>query len=736
MDDLSDSAYEHAPTGLQNVPRRTLRKGTHSCIECKRRKTRCFFDNSATVCIGCQRRGLKCIGQEFMDVPARSGEGQDMAERLKRVEQLLEGITSGLAGQSIRQEAQYLTADSTEISPDNIESMHDEGQIQTDVDSAIAYPWMEYAETCRALHALLPSQNDADTLISAGRSTIYLQALCNPYSELFQRRNVQESIKMSAIPSVSAHPAVLARKLLHLALCIQQLDPSFDASTLRLGYTPRVAMDKYFQAATMAVTCHDNLVDSVEGLECLLCEGVYLVNCGNLRRALASLRRASTLAQFMGLHRPKAFRVLKQLDAGTHISCEVTWIHIAYLERYLSLLLGMPTSIMSATFAPAEKSACETDSEWIEKVQIDICKLIIQRNQGYNDNLATTQRIDQTLTEVATSIPADWWSPLNYRPGMDAGDVMSKVISMQMQIVHYNLLVILHLPYMLRNSTDSRFDYNKMTGTYASREVLSRYITFRSVVRVVYCCRPVDFCAFAAAMTLLLVHMNEHQPNSGGLLGHQRQGDRALIERTITMLDELNELNNDELSRETAQLARKLLDIEADIAQGGERYSSSISKDGQNEANQDFGQSFYLDIPYFGTVRLDRDVPLPADIQYVTSTSSSSYADHWSTASAPAINLSFDPHFTPSQTDASHRASPTTEHALKQYHDQHGVAQFMKYHPVAANQDKDMDMPDLMATAEDWAFQGVDTTFFQMLTVGLGAYQGISEDQWFSFQSV
>lgn len=47
--------------------RRKLRKGTHSCWECKRRKMRCIFDpgtNSAT-CNGCQRRSSQCISQEF-----------------------------------------------------------------------------------------------------------------------------------------------------------------------------------------------------------------------------------------------------------------------------------------------------------------------------------------------------------------------------------------------------------------------------------------------------------------------------------------------------------------------------------------------------------------------------------------------------------------------------------------------------------------------------------------------
>jgi hypothetical protein len=49
--------------------RRKVRKGTHSCWECKRRKMKCIFDPriSSTSCNGCRRRGSPCIGQEFSE---------------------------------------------------------------------------------------------------------------------------------------------------------------------------------------------------------------------------------------------------------------------------------------------------------------------------------------------------------------------------------------------------------------------------------------------------------------------------------------------------------------------------------------------------------------------------------------------------------------------------------------------------------------------------------------------
>ena len=64
--------------------RRRLRKGTHSCWECKRRKMRCILDplTDATTCKGCRRRGSQCVSQEFpeelslsMDKTNKRGDG-------------------------------------------------------------------------------------------------------------------------------------------------------------------------------------------------------------------------------------------------------------------------------------------------------------------------------------------------------------------------------------------------------------------------------------------------------------------------------------------------------------------------------------------------------------------------------------------------------------------------------------------------------------------------------------
>ena len=75
------------------------------------------------------------------------------------------------------------------------------------------------------------------------------------------------------------------------------------------------------------------------------------------------------------------------------------------------------------------------------------------------------------------------------------------------------------------------------------------------------------------------------------------------------MMDELNRLNNDQFCRETAALTRKLLDLETECVKGHDAYDVKIVE-GQECNAKDTGQVFNLTIPYFGTVKVSREVSL------------------------------------------------------------------------------------------------------------------------------
>ncbi|KAK2764479.1 hypothetical protein FQN54_009174 [Arachnomyces sp. PD_36] len=566
-------------------------------------------------------------------------------------------------------------------------------------------PHLNYSEISNTLHAHLPSQEDANLLIGTGKAILFVQAIAQHYTGDFPPVS-----SLKALPSATAHPVLLARKLLQLAICIQRLDPSLERRVLNLNKYPKDAMKTYFTVASSMVTCHDELLDSVEGLECLTYEGFYLVNSGNLRRALTCFRRAATLAQFMGLHRKTQYESLKKLDPATNVSVVVMWARIAYLERYLSLLLGMPTAISQVQFGPDDTLLETSSADWFERAQIDICERMIERNEKRNHNdLAVTHKIDSELNKIAKSMPPTWRAPLALHQSKDDQDIMVKVISAQMQIIHYNLLTVLHLPYLLWKTDESRSEYSKTTCIYASREVLNRFIAFRSTVKIVSCCRLVDFCAFTAALTLLLVYLNSHKGISGSMFTHQRPGDRALIKAAMETMEELNILNDDGLTRKSAELTKKLLDLEDQGAQVDHIYSISVEEKKCN-TSADEGNCFYLQVPYFGTVKIASETPpptQPAEKGFALDPSPRPLGRYstWSHTGLVQQPVSQNVYMSHQMQVSQQLPSPNDPFPPP----------WGQPRMIVQNEESrqfDLQMPSLMTGADDWVFQGVDSAFF------------------------
>merc|ERR1712093_346347 len=78
----------------QGPPRKKMRKGTKSCLECRRRKIKCTFEPERTaICNECYARGSTCIDQEHGDIQTytQSNAEQSTYSLRERVSQL-EGL--------------------------------------------------------------------------------------------------------------------------------------------------------------------------------------------------------------------------------------------------------------------------------------------------------------------------------------------------------------------------------------------------------------------------------------------------------------------------------------------------------------------------------------------------------------------------------------------------------------------------------------------------------------------
>jgi hypothetical protein len=145
---------------------------------------------------------------------------------------------------------------------------------------------------------LMPSQADMDVIYSTNVCSILLNSVS--WSSL--NSNDQKTPSPFDVAEVEKQGTVaIARTLLYVAVCIQQLEPTFDKSRLNIQPSLKVRTERILSTVNALVTSDDDLVTCLEGIECLILQGMIAINDGSPRRAWLIYRRALNLGQLMGL---------------------------------------------------------------------------------------------------------------------------------------------------------------------------------------------------------------------------------------------------------------------------------------------------------------------------------------------------------------------------------------------------------------------------------------------------
>ncbi|KAG9679420.1 hypothetical protein KCU87_g795, partial [Aureobasidium melanogenum] len=235
--------------------RRKVRKGTQSCWECKRRKVRCVLTEN--ICQNCSRRGTVCISQELPD-----------ASRLITPSPSEEGALPGANPHNL---SSYSTPNST--------SNFQDGDLN------------------RTLRSMWPIQHELDQILALpiGLSVLCHSEVCNFYNNPTSQ-GLPSTRDMLQLPPTGSHPVLIARKLLLLGNYLQGVVlPSDRASQIPESWYQNT-MFRVMEAA-IKITKNEDLVTSVEGLECIMLEATYQNYAGNLHQAWMAVRRATTIAQ-------------------------------------------------------------------------------------------------------------------------------------------------------------------------------------------------------------------------------------------------------------------------------------------------------------------------------------------------------------------------------------------------------------------------------------------------------
>lgn len=581
--------------------RRKVRKGTRNCWECKRRKVRCIFTADHAVCNNCRRRGTACIGQELPDHAAPSDSTNQVEARLERVEGLLAHLAND-TGNSF----DPVPLEQTPPAPSK-------QHISAPSDRVTG----KYDALCRELVAAWPSEHDLNVIASlpTGLSMpLYLRA-CSPYP-IAPDKEPPSPREMLQLPPPGSHPVLVARSLMLLGTFLQSVVPSAFHKLGALGDSYREMMASAVDRAIRLVTTNDELIGFVEALQCILLEVMYQNHAGHLHRAWMAVRRATATAQLMGIHQSRNSPYLKFLEPATRAAFDPDYIcfRLIQMDRYLSLMLGLPQTPLEGRFViPKDLSTFDPVAR-LERLQCEVSGRIAQRTSADINDISKTRETDKILQDAAAQMPPQWWLIPAFT---NESEIVSDTMRLMVQFTQHHLLARLHLPYLLHCSPDNNnvYDYSRITAVNASRELLSRYVVFRTVNPAHFYCRGCDFLAFVATTIMCLAHISfrSHIGGSGSgsvynFLMHSRPTDRGMMERTSEIIESMaRESSSDAIAPKLTNIIRHLLDVEANAANGAIYCTSSSSGEGEGGeiAGSLTDKALHVHIPYFGTINFE-----------------------------------------------------------------------------------------------------------------------------------
>lgn len=443
----------------------------------------------------------------------------------------------------------------------------------------------------------------------------------------------------------TSHPSFIARALLLVATSLQFSDDHV-LSQLGLPLPPQDLIEKILSHTSTLVTSNDELVGTMEGLECLVLQGVYYCNVGKPRRAWLCFRRALDVAQLMGLHHRMGLSD-KDTEAEPLERLRHMWWIIIEADRFIAMLLGLPYGIANKhcdlEIDDVEAAGLSREEIYRRKLTI-VAGDIIDRNHASKSSAFTaTQEIDEKLEALASEMPAEWWGLPAVPCPIEPGKLARLNSRIRVQFLHYQSETFLHLPFMMRAAAEPRFNYNKSVCLKATRELIRRYLVLRELyANYHFVCKVTDFQAFTSVIILLL---NLLEPRSAQDDYTQQQRDAQDWQE----IDKVMQIFSD-----------KTAGIDNAVASQGIKAIKALSAIGRN-GDQNSG-SMKLEIPYFGTLSIAKGSRFQFE---ATAQSASESTSRWQPHHAAAPVTQSVPVLSPSESQqyqGLNRAAPDSYH--------------------------------------------------------------------------
>ncbi|TPX07179.1 uncharacterized protein E0L32_010882 [Thyridium curvatum] len=422
------------------------------------------------------------------------------------------------------------------------------------------------------LHALLPSPDLRNVLAfeSPGASMI-LGCAHSRDDQIAGRTEPHWSLASASWPTRDTHPVLIAKRLIQYSVCMQYLPPNMDPTRIQLpDHQQPCELVGQWIATVTDLTGDDELMGCAEGLEVLTLLSMFQAESGHLRRAWMTTRRALDLGRLLGIDRPVPPPIRScaaQSDPKTTPSMTILWYRLNCSDRYHSLILGLTPSTHKDNFIHATPVSSERELDILSKAHSVIARKIADRNDlppRSTEAYSVTQSIEEEFERAAAEMGPGWWESSFVHSAVlpdltlwrgSTSQIMSARSRLYMQVRHYTLLILLHLPFLLQVGNGGTYAHNHGSCMSASRAVLERFLFFRKGNLMNISGRPIDYSALIAGMTLLLGYLVR------GTGDDRKQSDRELVEETLIAFRELGAYKRDPLAAESAETLSQLLPI-------------------------------------------------------------------------------------------------------------------------------------------------------------------------------
>ncbi|KAL2828596.1 hypothetical protein BJY01DRAFT_255298 [Aspergillus pseudoustus] len=149
--------------------------------------------------------------------------------------------------------------------------------------------------------------------------------------------------------------------------------------------------------------------------------------------------------------------VVPTIDPNTKADRHYIWYRLVHMDRYLSLMLGLPQGSSGMGMVSEAALSNETPIGKLERVQTGIACRILQRNESgfLQHDYSVTRQMDAELVKEVSALPSHFWLiPTFINIDRDLKVKFWDIMRLTVHLIHFNLLCQLHLPFILCPTTD------------------------------------------------------------------------------------------------------------------------------------------------------------------------------------------------------------------------------------------------------------------------------------------